>query len=74
MSQQELNTPPPMAERTKQAAFIPRQQVASPSREPEGNSDSLFPKQHHDLIILYKLLMFNELVFYINHIIFTHII
>ena len=48
MSQQELNTPPPMAERTKQAAFIPRQQVASTSREPEGNSDSLFPKQHHD--------------------------
>ena len=48
MSQHELNAPPPMTEPSKQAPFIPRQQVASTSREPDGNSDSLFPKQHHD--------------------------
>ena len=48
MSAHELNTPPPMAERTKQAAFYPRQQVAFTSRDADGSRESLFPQQHHD--------------------------
>ena len=46
MSQHELNAPPPMTERSKQAAFIPRQQVASTSREADGSRES--PQQPHD--------------------------
>ena len=48
MSAHELNAPPPMTERSKQAAFIPRQQVASTSREADGSRESLFSQQHHD--------------------------